>query len=624
MRGFRRQTAFWCFALIGVSLPIGVFLVGAVSALAALLFALFVAVGIKAIHDKNKLHANSVPWSWKKTAVSTFVVALAAVSTYLLQSRLSPLLASALVAILFAIVWNDVESDAFLGSFLGMTLFGYGSIPLLLLGSAISGLLLSFLGPWLHHAGGRNGFLAFLGVFAAYGLLEDPLTVDAVRTATAFDFLVALTAALCVIEAKNRFRLTGVQASAGVGVILGILMISIPSVPASTWLIGYGATFVAMTTKKVLSDSAVAFASILYPFVYLSIQEVFVGYGGKLGMTALMTVLFVLGIVKLWERLTSPGETGLDVPSRRQIIRSLKPEYRAITVIRMPHSAWLLSKSNDLLTLGVSRIKPMDGVAETSLGIPCRDGAILPATLFLPTNRTTSGAVLYFPGGGFVMRSTPFHKTTAQRFCADLGAAVLFVDYRLAPKHRFPTAFYDAVDAYEWLEQNAAIHGIDPAKIIVGGDSAGGNLALAVALWRRDRAQVPPKGMLLIYPAADRLDAQGSRSTFWNAPMFSGRDYEMVKRHYYGNVSDALMVYAAPLLADTLRGMPPAYIETAEFDPLHDDGERLAKRLEEDGVLVEYHNQIGAPHGYDAAMSAPTTIEMRTIRKRWLQEHLGD
>jgi|GEM_PF-465011 len=622
MIGVSKKTAFACLTLIGIAIPIGVFLAGATVWYAALPFAVFVAFGFFEIGRKNRLHAETTVWTWKKTAISTAVVALSAGLTHVLQSQVSALMASVLVALAFSLLWKDMEGDAFLGSFLGMTLLGYGNVPLLLAGSLISGLLLSWIGPWLHHVGGRGGFLAFLGVFCVYVLFEEPLFIDAVRAATAIDVAVALVSALATIEAKNRLRLSSVQASAGVGLILGVLMLSIPSVPISTWMIGYGATFVAMTTKKILSDSAVAFASILYPFVYLSIQTAFVGYGGKLGMVAMLCVLFVLGATTLLNRWFQVNHEEVTVLSRRAIVRLLKPEFRAISIIRMPHSPWLLSRSNALLTLGVSRVKPMDGVAEERILIPTRDGSSIKASLILPKERRTAGAVVYFPGGGFVMRSTPFHMTTAQRFCADLGAAVLFVDYRLAPAFRFPTAHYDALDAYAWLRAKAADYGIDASNIIVAGDSAGGNLALAVSLWCREHGLEMPKGMLLVYPAADTLDAGGSRNAYWNAPMFSGRDYEMVKRHYYSTVTDSLMIYAAPLASKTLEGMPPAYIETAQFDPLHDDGEKLARRLKEDHVDVEYHEQLGAPHGYDAAMTAPTTWKTREARKLWLASKL--
>jgi acetyl esterase len=623
MTGAFKKTAFACLTLIGIAIPIGVFLVGATVWYVALPLAVFVAFGCFEIGRKNRLHAETTVWNWKKTWISILVVAFGAVSTRLLQSQVSALLSSSLVALFVTLVWKDVEGEAFLGSFLGMTLFGYGTVPMLVLGSLISGLLLSWIGPWLHHVGGRSGFLAFLGVLVVYSLFASPLTVDIVRAATAFDVLVALSSALLVIEAKNRLGLTAVQASAGVGLILGVLMISIPAVPASTWLIGYGATFVAMTTKKVLSDSAVAFAAILYPFLYLSIQTAFVGYGGKLGMVAMLTVLAVLGASAFLSRLLPQNQPEMSLLSRRAIVKMLKPEFKAISIIRMPHSPWLLSRSNDLLTLGVSRVKPMAGVAETNVSIPTRDGSAVSATLFVPETRKTDGAIVYYPGGGFVMRSTPFHKTTAQRFCADLGAAVLFVDYRLAPTYRFPTALFDALDAYAWLKQTALQYGIDPANIVVAGDSAGGNLAVAVSLWCREHGLGMPKGMLLVYPAADKLDAGGSRSAYWNAPMFSGRDYEMVKRHYYSTVSESLMMYAAPLIVETLAGMPPAYIETAQFDPLHDDGEKLAARLKNAGVDVEYHEQLGAPHGYDAAMTAPTTLRTREARKAWLASRLG-
>lgn len=613
----------WILALLGIFFPGSLFVVGGLPWYATLVWMTFLAFGFVFVAKKNRLHAQTLRYDWKASIVSFCVIAVAALSTRVLQEWMSPLMASSLVALLFAMLWKDVESDAFLGSFIGMTLLGYGTIPLLLLAAVFGTIGVVLFGPWLHHVGGRGGFLAFLGVWIAFGLFETPLPV-VVRAISALDVLVALFAALTTIELKNRFKWSSVQASAGVGILLGVLWISLPSVSFSVWLIGYGATFVAMTTKKILSDSATMAAAVLYPFVYLAFQPLYLGYGGKLGMTALLSVLTICGLVELTQRLKARDDSSIRALSRKQIIEKLDEQYRALTFVRMPHHPLWLSFFNWLLGFGVKRVKKMDGVDETSHWIPTRDGGRIEATLFIPQTRRVSGAVVYYPGGGFVMRSTPFHKTTAQRFCAQLGAVVLFVDYRLAPKHPFPSALYDAIDALAWLENEASRLEIDRDRIIVAGDSAGGNLALTVSLWRRNHEERIPRGMMLIYPAADHLDAHGSRSAYWNAPMFSGRDYEMVKRHYYRDVKPEMMEYAAPLASGSLKNLPPAYIETAEFDPLHDDGRQLAQILRQYGVPVTDFDLLGAPHGYDAAMNASKTLTMRKHRLDWLKTKLSE
>lgn len=618
-----RDTTFWIFALLGIFLPGSLFVLGERSWLLVFLWMTLLTLGFLHVRRKNRLHARTTRLDWKTSLVSWFVITLAAGSTHALQAWMSPLMASALVALMFSMLWKNVESDAFLGTFIGMTLFGYGSLPLVMLAAFVAALGLCLFGPWLHHVGGRGGFLAFLGVWLVYGLFESPLSI-VVRAISAIDVLVALLASLMTIELKNRFQWSSVQASAGVGVLLGILWISFPSVLPSVWLIGYGATFVAMTTKKILSDSAVMTASILYPFVYLSFQSQFVGYGGKLGMAAMLSVLSVCGLIELATRLTSREDSSFQVLTRKQIIQRLDPEYRALTFVRMPHHPFALAFFNWLLGFGVKRVQAMDGVEETPVMIPSRDGKAYLATLFVPKTRALSGAVVYYPGGGFVMRSTPFHKLTAQRFCAQLGAVVLFVDYRLAPKHPFPSALFDAIDALSWLEHEATRLEIDPKRIVLAGDSAGANLALTVSLWRRNHQEPLPRGMMLIYPAADKLDALGSRKAYWNAPMFSGRDYEMVKRHYYQNVPSEWIEYASPLAAKSLADLPTAYIETAEFDPLHDDGRLLAQALRRSGVAVTDYEMLGAPHGYDAAMNAPKTLSMREHRLEWLKARLSD
>jgi acetyl esterase len=618
-----RRTFYWILTLLGMILPGSLFVVGVIPWYLGLSWMAFLGLGFLFVYQKNRLHAQTLRMDGKASIVSLLVISVAAISTHVLQAWMSPLMSSALVALLFAMIWKDAEGDAFLGSFIGMTLLGYGTLPLLLLAALVATAGLILFGPWLHHVGGRGGFLAFLGVWVVFGLFESPLPV-VLRTITAIDLLVALFSALATIELKNRFKLSSVQASAGVGLILGIFWISIPSVSSSVWLIGYGATFVAMTTQKIVSDSAAMAASVLYPFVYLSFQPLFVGYGGKLGMTAMLTVLTVCGFIELTQRLKSRDDSAIRVLTRKQIIAMLDPQYRPLAFVRMPHQPVILAIFNWLLGFGVKRVKPMEGVDETVVTIRTRDGKNIAATLFVPKTKTSSGAVVYYPGGGFVMRSTPFHKTTAQRFCQQLGAVVLFVDYRLAPKHPFPSALFDALDALSWLEGEASRLGIDPTNIIVAGDSAGGNLALAVSLWRANHQEAIPRGMMLIYPAADRLDAQGSRSAYWNAPMFSGRDYAMVKRHYYREVPSDWMEYAAPLSSKELAKLPPTYIETAEFDPLHDDGRLLAQALRGEGIAVTDFDLLGAPHGYDAAMTSPMTLSMRKHRLEWLKKQLSN
>ncbi|MCK7485031.1 MAG: alpha/beta hydrolase [Bacillus subtilis] len=234
---------------------------------------------------------------------------------------------------------------------------------------------------------------------------------------------------------------------------------------------------------------------------------------------------------------------------------------------------------------------------------------------------TTSrlAGLLVFPRRRILMVATHLHKLAIASFVKRLQIIVLVVHYRLAPKHAFPTAFFDALDSYQYLLDHAKERGIDVNKIAVGGDSAGGNLACALTHWRRDQGLSMPCGQMLLYPALDRLDQEGSRTKFVDTPMFSSRNFEFVRSHYFRNGVGELGAYAAPLMAEHFNHLPPTYIETAEFDPLTDDGRKYAEVLIAAAIPVAFYPTQGTPHGYDGMPNAKTTQLCWERRLAWLQ-----
>jgi len=216
--------------------------------------------------------------------------------------------------------------------------------------------------------------------------------------------------------------------------------------------------------------------------------------------------------------------------------------------------------------------------------------------------QAAQGAIIWMHGGGFVMGDLDTEHPWAARAAEGSGAVVISVAYRRAPEHRFPAALDDASAVLSWTAEHAAELGIDPARIAVGGHSAGAGLAAAVALRARDE-QGPPIRLQLLHQAVldDRLETWSARN-FTDTPWVNREKLATMWRHYLGSAPAS--PYAAPARADDLSGLPPAYIATAEFDPLRDECIGYALRLLQAGVSVELHQWPGTFHGSQAILSA--------------------
>ncbi len=198
------------------------------------------------------------------------------------------------------------------------------------------------------------------------------------------------------------------------------------------------------------------------------------------------------------------------------------------------------------------------------------------------------------PGGALPLR---LYRPAGERPLPALLALVAVAGYRLAPEHRFPAAADDCYAAVRWVAEHAEEIGADPARLAVGGDSAGGNLAAGVAL--RARADGPAlAGQLLVYPNTDQLADDPSMRAADDPFLFNRHSVDWYRRHYLANPGDAANPLASPLRAQSLAGLPPALVITAEFDPLRDQGEAYARRLAREGVQVELSRYPGMAHGF--------------------------
>ncbi|CAK9001268.1 Carboxylesterase NlhH (NLH-H) [Durusdinium trenchii] len=227
------------------------------------------------------------------------------------------------------------------------------------------------------------------------------------------------------------------------------------------------------------------------------------------------------------------------------------------------------------------------------------DAPTVPVRVYRPTN--VDGAVptvVYYHGGGWVVGSIETHDRLCREMCAASGAVVVSVDYRLAPEHPFPAAFEDAFTATSWAAEEIATLGGNPERLLVAGDSAGGNLAAAVCLQARDQRGPRIALQLLIYPIVDHDFDRPSYVDRADGYFLTRRTMEWFWDHYVPHRDDRDNPLASPIKAESLEGLPPALVVTAEYDPLRDEGFEYAERLRAAGVSVDYTDYDGMIHGF--------------------------
>ncbi|MFN7932106.1 MAG: alpha/beta hydrolase [Bryobacteraceae bacterium] len=223
----------------------------------------------------------------------------------------------------------------------------------------------------------------------------------------------------------------------------------------------------------------------------------------------------------------------------------------------------------------------------------------IPIRIYRGSSQTHTAGMVFFHGGGWVVCGLDTHDVICRAIANRAGATVVSVDYRLAPEHKFPAAVEDAYAATCWVAANAADLGIDPLRITVGGDSAGGNLATVVSMLARNQQGPSIACQALVYPVTDL----GSLNTPSYEEFAEGCNLTKAmmvwfRNHYLASDADGLDPHASPLREPNLQGLPPALILTAECDPLRDEAEAYAARLEAAGVEVLLHRYAGMIHPF--------------------------
>src|SRR5581483_9877177 len=249
----------------------------------------------------------------------------------------------------------------------------------------------------------------------------------------------------------------------------------------------------------------------------------------------------------------------------------------------------------------VTNPEPPELKSVDPLAIPAPHCSI-PARRYVPKIlRQTNGlapCLIFFHGGGWVIGDLDSHDVVCRKLAEEGQLIVISVDYRLAPEHKFPAAVDDALAATAWIADHAKELGIDAARLRVGGDSAGGNLAAVVAISSRDGKGPPISGQVLIYPATDFAMSHPSHREPETSILLTHSVIRWFRDHYLNGAADGEDWRASPARVQNLSGLPPAYILTAGADPLRDEGEEYAQRLKEAGVAVTFRTFPGQFHGF--------------------------
>jgi acetyl esterase len=222
----------------------------------------------------------------------------------------------------------------------------------------------------------------------------------------------------------------------------------------------------------------------------------------------------------------------------------------------------------------------------------------IPVRIYAPSAARGLPVLVYFHGGGFVVGSLDTHDGTCRSLANAIGCAVVSVDYRLAPEHKFPAGPEDCYAATRWVAEKGAEIGVDGSRVAVGGDSAGGNLAAVVALMARDRRGPALRHQLLVYPVANHDFGTASYEENKQGYLLSREMMRWFWNHYLVTPEDGKNPYASPLRATSFASLPPAHVITAGFDPLRDEGEALAARLAQAGVPTTQVRYDGMFHGF--------------------------
>jgi acetyl esterase len=282
-------------------------------------------------------------------------------------------------------------------------------------------------------------------------------------------------------------------------------------------------------------------------------------------------------------------------------------------MVKMPFYGWFCKMTHKPMDIMLAMTKVPDDIEVRDFYItgyknePIRIKEIIPES-------PGDGAILVLHGGGFGYKTSPHQFLNACQYAKELHCRAYLPDYHLLPDYPFPAAYEDAMAAYRYMVTNAVQIGIQPEKIIVLGDSAGGALAANICNTAQENSLPMPCCQVLIYPLTDNEMKTESMKCFTDTPMWNAKNNKRMWEMYAKNLSDEELCRAVPLKNPKPDELPPTYIETAEFDCLHDEAVIYAENIREKAKTVELYETKGTAHGYDIASKHPAV--MKSIEKR--------
>jgi len=286
---------------------------------------------------------------------------------------------------------------------------------------------------------------------------------------------------------------------------------------------------------------------------------------------------------------------------------------------------WMIPAFNALFKWHFKSTKPPKGIELGSQRINGFDSGEIEILVFRPKNiEPNAPCLVYCHGGGFFIEAAAAHKLAMFEYAEKANCVIVFPHYRVSLNSPFPTSLEDCYAALKWANDHAASLGIDPNHIAIGCDSAGGNLAACAAQMALDRREIKVTFQFLVYPVCDHTMSTASMQTFQDTPLWNAPSSKLMWDVYLSGVDRSKMPpYLSTLQRVNLAGLPPAYIETAEFDCLRDEAILYAKRLAAAGIEVELNETQGTIHAYDIIRNSDITqmsMERRVaaLRKAFL------
>ena len=277
---------------------------------------------------------------------------------------------------------------------------------------------------------------------------------------------------------------------------------------------------------------------------------------------------------------------------------------------------WMFPAFNALFKWHFKSTKAPQNIVVSSHQIKGFENKDIEVLVFKPRNISSNAPCLvYCHGGGFFIEAAQAHKKMMFEYAQKANCVIVFPHYRVSYNNPFPTSLEDCYSTLKWTNDNTKLLGIDKDKIAIGGDSAGGNLAACIAQMALDRQEISLCFQLLVYPVCDHTLSSASMKTFQDTPLWNAPSSKLMWDVYLkGKDRNNLPNYVSPLQRTDLNGLPPAYIETAEFDCLRDEALLYSQKLKDTNIKVELNQTKGTIHAYD--IIEKSSITQASIQRR--------